>query len=335
MFGTADLDLSVGVYSVQFMAENNGNFSRVAQTTLKVNDYDLVETHPEVHRAIRGKGNAITIELTNMATYDDNVTVQIRGGAAEQRWAYLARSNQKKANYLLPSQRNLTIPASTKVLITVFPDSDETKGNYQLYVQVTSEDGLTDLEEINITVRVTDRPPEGTGNEITDTLYKLITDLLPFLRPVHPTLLVGVFLAVSAIVIFAIAALGIQLIRRSKAKEDPYAEQRRIYRDLYGSEPTQAQLEAMAKEGSVVDDVMSGVKEGAEEKGPDKRTFDESFLGSETGSSGGLEKSREEARPKGPNEEVADDVEEDWGVEAGGDEGPTGVVGRRPSKKKG
>ncbi len=342
-FNASEMDLGIGVYSVQFMAENNGNFSRVTQTTLKVNDYELVEDHPASVKAVRGKGSAITIQLTNMATFSDNVTVQIRGELVEQRWAYLSKTNQKKASYLLSSQKNLTIPASTKVLITIFPDGDAPKKNYQVHVTVTSEDGLTDLEELNITVKVTDRPPEGTGNEITDTLYKLITDLLPFLRPIHPNLLVGVFLALAAILILAIAAFGIQVIRRSKAKEDPYAEQRKIYRDLYGSEPTQEQLESMSKESSVVDDVMSGVKEGAEDKGPGKRAYDESFLGSEGQRPPEGDKELKGAIPpvpgtsdEGPtlDPEGLDDeeAEEDWGI---GKNGPkVGPARPGPSGKK-
>jgi len=279
-FPLADLNLSFGIYSVQYMAENNGNFSRVSQSRLKINDYDIEPRwNGEVEKFYRGKGSGIRVELFNWATFSDNVTVKLSGEVVDRKWVYLNTDH-----YAVKTHRMLSEPEPSVVMITVFPPKDAGKGTYSITLTVTSEDGETVAVLDNITIKITDKDQEGFGGEITDTLHGLITDIFPFLKPLSPNLVSAVFLMFALVIVGLIVLLGIYVYRRSRIKDekDPYAEQRQLYRELYGSEPTQEQLEEMMKESSVVDEVMSDLSE-VEEEGPKEKTFDESFLESEKG----------------------------------------------------
>jgi hypothetical protein len=269
-----EVDLDVGVYSIQFMAENNGNFSRVTQTRLKVNDYEIEPRGPqETFRAYRGKGAGVRIDLYNWAVFQDNVTVSISGDIVDKGWAYIDTDRLE-----VGSDRILTVPDPVPLMITVFPTRDAKKGEYLITVTLTSEDGETTYVLEDIAVKVTDKDQEGIGGEITDTLYGVVTDLLPFLKPLSPNLITFLFILFVSVIVAILASVGIFLYRtRSKSgdSEDPYAEQRQLYKELYGTEPTEEQLEEM-KSGSVVDEVMG--------EGSEKSVFDESFLDSESDS---------------------------------------------------
>lgn len=275
----SDLDLDVGIYSVQYMAENNGNFSRVSQSTLKINDYNIEAVGPDdTFKSYRGKGDGINVELYNWATYRDNVTVKISGEIVDKGWAYL-----DDERYSIDSHVGLTIPEPEVVSITIFPQRNAEKGIYTITLTATSEDGETETIISNITVKITDKPQEGFGGEITDTLYDVITDIFPFLEPLSPTLVSGVFLFIVLVLIAIIATIGIIIYRKQKANkdEDPYVEQRKLYKELYGTEPTLEQLKDM-KESSVVDEVLGDLdEEDKKMKKPRSKGFDESYLRSE------------------------------------------------------
>ncbi len=275
LFSIEDLNLEIGVYSVQFMAENNGNYSRVTQTRLKINDYDIEPRGPsEEFKSYRGKGDGVRVDLYNWAVYQDNVTVRISGEIVDKGWAYI---DSEKVT--VESDRILTVPDPVPVMITVFPPNDAKKGTFTITLTLTSEDGDTTEVLDNITVKITDKPQEGIGGEITDTLYGVITDILPFLEPLSPNLISVLFLLLVLIVVAILAGVGIFLYRtRGKAdtKEDPYADQRQLYKELYGTEPTEEQLKEM-KSGSLEEEIF-GEKGKEVEKG---NIFDESFLDSE------------------------------------------------------
>ncbi len=276
LYSLQNLDLGVGVYSIQFMAENNGNFSRVTQTRLKMNDYNIEPRGPQdVYKAYRGRGGGVRVDLFNWAEYQDNLTIRISGDIVDKRWAYID-SDQ----ITVGSDKILTVPDPAPLMITVFPPKDAKKGTYTITLTIISEDGETTVILDNITVKITDKDQEGIGGEITDTLYGLITDVLPFLKPLSPDLISLLFLLFVIIIISILAGLGIFVYRTrgiSNSNEDPYAEQRRLYKELYGTEPTEEQLEEM-KSGSVVEDVLDGIGEGKVLAG---KEFDESFLDSE------------------------------------------------------
>lgn len=276
-YSIASLDLPEGIYSIQYMAENNGNYSRVSMSNLKISDYEIaIKTPDETFRSFRGKGDGIRVDLINLGTYADNVTVEISGEIVDKEWAYL-----EVDRFTVESDKDLTIPTPEPVMITIFPEKEAKKGTYTITLKVTSEDGETVMIVDNITVKITDKQTEGIGDEITDTLYGMITDFFPFLEPLSPNLVTGLFFLFILIIVTIIAALGISIYRRSKARtdEDPYAEQRKLYKELYGEEPTMEQLKEM-KEGSIVDEVM-GVSKEKENKGSDGQGFDESFLEAE------------------------------------------------------
>jgi hypothetical protein len=278
MYSISELGLGIGIYFIQYMAENNGNFSRVSQSRLKVNDYNLEAIGPqETFRSYRGKGDGFRVDIYNWATFTDNVTVLLSGEAADREWVYLNSDSMK-----IETDRDLTVPSPEPVMITVFPPRDAKKGSYTITLTLKSEDGETLTVLDNLTVKITDKETEGIGGEITDTLYDVITDVLPFLESVSQEVVVGFFLLIVAIIVGVIATLGIFFYRSmsgSKDDEDPYSEQRRLYKELYGTEPTIDQLKEM-KEGSVVDEVMSDLQ-GKTSKGNKGKVFDESFLDSE------------------------------------------------------
>ena len=276
MFSIEDLDLEVGLYSVQYMAENNGNFSRVSQSKLKVNDYNIEVIGPEdTFRSYRGKGEGIRIELYNWASFTDNVTLKLTGEIADKGWAYILVDKVRTE-----PDGELTVPEPNVIMITIFPPREAKTGTYHLALTVTSEDDKTITVIDNITVKIVEKQNEGIGGEITDTLYGLMTDVLPFLKPLSPNLISGLFFLIVLIIVMTIAIIGILIYKtskRSKEDDDPYSEQRRLYKELYGDEPTIEQLKEM-KEGSIVDEVMGDLHANEEEKSK----FDESFLDSET-----------------------------------------------------
>jgi hypothetical protein len=241
-----ELELDVGIYSIQYMAENNGNFSRVSQSTLKINDYEIEPRYvpPDKNKFYRGKGDGIRVDLYNWATYRDNVTVSISGEVVDKGWVYL-----EEDYFRIDSHNGLTLPVPQIVMITIFPEKEAKKGTYTIELTVTSEDGETEAYLDNITIRITDKPQEGFGGEITDTLYDVITDILPFLEPLSPTLVSGIFLFIVLVLVAIIALIGITIYRKSKdgKEEDPYAEQRKLYKERYG---TKTKLEQMGSAGS-------------------------------------------------------------------------------------
>ncbi|MBN1539654.1 MAG: hypothetical protein JW939_05870, partial [Candidatus Thermoplasmatota archaeon] len=186
--------------------------------------------------------------VVNFATYSDNVTITLEGYLAEEGAAYLDISGSMTGHLRLPSQKIYSDPKPTSIEVTVFPDEDIEKRDYRVRLRILSEDGRTVTYTDYITVEVKDKPREGFGQEISDNLYDFLTDTLPFLKPVRQDLLVPLFLIFVAILVALISGIGILIYRkkfRRVVKDDPYVHQRKLYRDLYGVNPSDEQLRQM------------------------------------------------------------------------------------------
>jgi hypothetical protein len=262
-FSIEDLNLSVGMYSIQIMATASSNFSRVTQRTLKINDYNISHWSPAEALSYRGHGKGYSVDLINFGTFDDNVTIFVEGYLADEGWAYLDKSGGKQASYQLQSEKIAANPESIPVAITIYPEEDIEKRIYKVRLRIVSEDGETVFYTDYVDVNVKDKPRDNFGQAISDNLYDFLTDTFPFLKPIRQTLLVPLFFLFVAIIITLISGTGILIYRkkfRTEIKEDPYAQQRKLYRDLYGVNPTEEQLKTMVEEEEGgIDDFFSDI----------------------------------------------------------------------------
>jgi hypothetical protein len=276
------LDLGLGVYSFQVMAHSNGNYSRVADTTLKVNDYDIVSSAPYRHTGYRGKAAikkpALVLNLTNIATYDDNVTLRVSGGIVDKGWVYFADSGRPTHTVLTKTQKILTVKTPQRISILVYPPSNAEKGTYPITITVRSEDGSVQYESA-VNVTIADVPSDSIIQEVANDVYDLIIRTFPFLRPIPQSLLLPLFFLITAVLVLAIVGTTTWLYRREvkrRKSTDPYAEHKRVYKEMYGVEPSQDALDKMIIDGGLPaipkDDAPIKAKE-----------FDESFLESEEG----------------------------------------------------
>jgi hypothetical protein len=266
------LDLGIGIYSVQIMAFGNGNFSRVTAGELKINDYSLKTTHPQTHVAFKGeKGFKMTAPINcyiiNMATYSDTVIVTLSGEMIDEDWAYLTDSETATHNYLVNSSKELAVEEALEFRITVAAPESAKSGEYTITYTLRSEDGITILQSGEILITLKNAPVDSTGESFTDDLSGVITDILPFLKGLPPGFVIAIFFLIVILVVGGIVFLGIFISkkREQKKKMDPLAEQRRVYKEIYGREPTQEELQLMQAQTDkeTVDDFIS---EGAEKK---------------------------------------------------------------------
>ncbi|MGA1865829.1 MAG: sialidase family protein [Thermoplasmatota archaeon] len=270
-YSLGDLNLDIGIYSIQIMVTSNYNYSRVTLGTLKINDYNLSHWSPLESLSYRGYGRGFSVDVVNYATFSDNVTITLEGYLAEEGAAYLDISGSRTGHLKLSSQKILSDPEPIHIEVTVFPDEDIEKRDYKVRLRIQSEDGRTVTYTDYVTVEVKDKPRDGFGQEISDNLYDFLTDTLPFLKPVRQDLLVPLFLVFVAILVTLISGIGILIYRkkfRKVVKDDPYSHQRKLYRDLYGVNPSDEQLKRMeqAQTQPSEDDFFSEIPD----IGPDK-----------------------------------------------------------------
>lgn len=282
-YNLTELELNIGHYHVQLMAQNNGNFSRVTETYMKINDYDVVTEALSRYLAYRGraaiKKAPLSINLTNMATFGDNVTVRVSGEMVDRGWAYFPKSGRSQLTEELTSQKVMTVKAPTRVQLMIYPPSDAEKRTYVLNIEVRSEDGSLQYSgKVNVTLA--DQPSDNIIKEVANTIYDLLVHLFPFLKAIPKNLLLPLFFIMVALLILAIVAVSTTIYRkevRKRKRVDPYAEHKRVYKEMYGVEPDQATLERMLSDGD-----LPGIRDGTEEgKGIETKAFDESFLESE------------------------------------------------------
>ncbi|MGA1848335.1 MAG: hypothetical protein ACMUHB_03250, partial [Thermoplasmatota archaeon] len=257
-FDTGSLLKGPGIYSIQIMASSGGNFSRVTQGIVKVSEYSLDIIHPAMHTAYRGKevsrNKPVTMLIINNGTYSDNVTVRLSGEIVDRGWAYLNSSGIMNDTYYVISSLMLTEPAPRGFQVVVLAPEDAETGTYTLSYRLVSEDGLGAVTG-EILIELKRGPDEGSGETFADDLSGVITDLLPFLEGAPTAVVIMIFLIIIVVIVGGIILLGIFIARRAqkRKKDDPYAEQKRIYKEIYGKEPTQEELDSMKvqKEGSV------------------------------------------------------------------------------------
>lgn len=306
------LDLGIGAYSLQVMAHSNGNFSQVREGLLKISDYNLIVGYPEKHTAYRGGGGkALIINVTNMGEFEDNVTLKLEGDLAEWGWVEFSKNFRQEVEVTLDSKKNLSFTDPTLVNILLYPPRDAKKGKYELTVQVISEDNDIVYVTEPIEIRITDAPSDSKGIVIADNLYKFLTDTMPFLKPIPKNLLIPLFLIIVSIIIIVVAYFGITFYRRNVKKrvtEDPYSEQKRVYKELYGVEPTKDQLEQMIAQNDILNEDRD-VDVGLIPDKPESSEFSESFLDSET-TPPPEEGSVEKQEP--PEEEAEEESDSEW-----------------------
>jgi hypothetical protein len=317
------LELGIGAYSLQVMAHSNGNFSQVREGLLKISDYNLTIGYPEKHTAYRGrgatKGKALIINVTNMGEFEDNVTLYLEGELATMKWAEFSKTFRQDVTVNLESKKNLSFTDPTYVNVILYPPPDAKKGKYDLRVRIVSEDAETVYVTDTIEVRITDAPSDSKGIVIADNLYKFLTDTMPFLKPIPKNLLIPLFLLIVSIIIIIVAYFGITFYRRivkKRVTEDPYSEQKRVYKELYGVEPTKAQLEEMIAQSDILTEDRD-VDVGLMPDKPDSQDFSESHLDSET-TAPPEEEPLDEQEP--PVEEEDQDIGEPEGESDSGDE---------------
>lgn len=285
-----DLSLALGIYSFQVMAHSEGNFSRVTEGMLKISDYSIAVEVPQYHDAYRGEGwteaKTLQIQIANFGLYEDNVTLVIKGDIIDKGWAKFSKNEDTTATFEVPSSKALSEIDYIAANVLIRPERNAEKGTYDLEVLYTSEENGTIVKSTLITINVTDAPDDRRSSGFSDDIYNLITDIFPFLEGVPQGVVIALFFLIVIIVLIGIVAVGIFITKKTMKKstaDDPYADQRKLYKELYGVEPSMDQLEAMkageAKEG---DGVIGGVDLSMIPDKPETSLFDESFLSGET-----------------------------------------------------
>lgn len=279
------LGLDIGMYSFQVMAHNNGNFSRVSEGMIKINDYRVDLLYPETHLTYRGSGSLkskpMEIGVINLGTYMDNVTLFLEGELADDGWAYFSDTRTDIRWGPVSSSSGLTSPDLWRSLIVIYPPATADTGEYTLYVRAVSEDNMTVIVSEAITVRIREAPDDSKGNPLGEGLYNLITDIFPFLSGLSQGLVLFMFLLLALLIIILLAVIGIMIVKRTQKKktDDPYEKQKQIYRELYGAEPPEGytgeekvddgfDVDKLFNEGSKAPEKGSNPDEGVEEVEP-------------------------------------------------------------------
>ncbi len=249
-FQTGEILSGIGIYSIQIIAHSDGNFSRVTQGLVKISDYTLDGIHPAVHTAYKGKGITITrpviCSVVNNGTFDDNVTIVLSGELVDKGWAYLNDTGTPTGTYLVPTSKMLSDVILEDFRITVSAPDTARTGKYTIGYRLISEDGSVEFTG-EIVIDLKRAPDEDEGETFADDLSGLITDVLPFLEGAPTGVVLAIFLLLLLLVVGGMILLGILLVKRAekKKKDDPDAEKKRIYKEIYGREPTEEELRSM------------------------------------------------------------------------------------------
>jgi len=125
------------------------------------------------------------------------------------------------------------------------------------------------MESGEISITLKSAPDDSTGESFADDISGVITDILPFLKGLPAGLVIVIFFLLLILIVGGIIFLGIFISkkREQKKRSDPMAEQRRVYKEIYGREPTEEELQLMKTqtEKETVDDF---IQEGAVETAP-------------------------------------------------------------------
>lgn len=253
-FDLAPLDLELGIYSLQIMCFHAGNFSRVTKTIIKISDYKLETNQPSTFIAYKGVAgirmtDPLVCYIINNGTYGDNVSVRISGDLVEKGYAFLNSSGVASDTYFIEAARLSADDTTFKFTISIQPEDNARIGTYSLIYTIISEDKGTNITSSTITVNVKNAPDESGGGSIADGLSDFITDIFPFLEGLPTGVVIALFLIILLALIGGIVYIGIFVAKRSaQKKRDPFAEQKRIYKEIYGRDPTPEEITAMRGE---------------------------------------------------------------------------------------
>lgn len=220
--------LPYGIYHVEILSWDGRNFSSLRRETFKVIDFSINFSGPMMWSVEKGEALLVEISITNGAHMSDNVTVYLEGEAAGEKWIKVE---------LYYKEYSITLPpgAEYTLRVTFTPEKNTKEGSYSFHLRVVCEDGETSFTSPEYTVKVVAKPRAK---------YPALT----YLREK----VFGEYLPLTIVVMIVVTVAGALLYNRrlkKKMVEDPFAEQRKLYRELYGVEPDLETLKRMAEGG--------------------------------------------------------------------------------------
>lgn len=255
-YDLSGLHLPVGTYSLQVMASNSGNFSRIRPGVFKVNDYSTKVDIPMDKMAYRGKRftetGPIQGNIINLASLGDNVTITLEGEPVEAGWVYFDSSGTNVTSFFVQSSKGLTEEVKVPFEIIVAPDNKAPRRDYKFTLTVLSEDGETEMMVVDVNINVKDAPSEDELPPLAED----ITSVLPFLEVFPPGLIIPVFIIIILLIIAAIVLGGIinfKIFSAIRSRGDPLKERIRTYKDLYDQDPSKEEIEGWKRELAGVD----------------------------------------------------------------------------------
>lgn len=218
--------LTYGIYHVEILAWDGGNFSSLKRDIFKVIDFGINFTGPRRWSLERGDALVVEVSITNEAHLSDNVTVYLEGEGAGEKWIKLE---------LYYKDYSLTLPpgAVYPLRVAFTPEKDTKARVYSFRLRVVCEDGQTSYTSPEYSVEVLVKP-RSKYPALTYLREKVFGEYLP--------------LTIVAMVVITVAGALIYNMRLKKRMvEDPFAEQRKLYKELYGVEPDVETLKKMVE----------------------------------------------------------------------------------------
>ncbi len=266
--------LPLGAYNVGVMAFQNGNYSRVRTTLLKLSDYSVRIDTPSDHQVYRGKGvtksKPLKVAIVNLGSLVDNVTLYLEGELVEKGWAYLEVSGRPMATYGVQPSKGLAHELPFELSIVITPPENAPRKGYVLTIRVVSEDGRTSSRSQEIMVKVQEAPSDDGQAPLADDIIGFLTSILPFLGILPDNLVIPVFLLLIVLLVIAPIIIALLLLKRKREKEkakDPMAERKKLYRELYGKEASTEELKQWEEEKAAPEVPAEGPGPGPEKDG--------------------------------------------------------------------
>ncbi len=211
---------------MEILAWDGGNFSSLKRDIFKVIDFGINFTGPRRWSLERGDALVVEVSITNEAHLSDNVTVYLEGEGAGEKWIKLE---------LYYKDYSLTLPpgAVYPLRVAFTPEKDTKARVYSFRLRVVCEDGQTSYTSPEYSVEVLVKP-RSKYPALAYLREKVFGEYLP--------------LTIVAMVIITVAGALIYNMRLKKRMvEDPFAEQRKLYKELYGVEPDVETLKKMVE----------------------------------------------------------------------------------------
>ncbi|MCD6383157.1 MAG: exo-alpha-sialidase [Thermoplasmata archaeon] len=218
--------LTYGIYHIEILAWDGGNFSPLRKEVAKVVDFGINFSAKGRWSVERGDALMVEITIENLAHMRDNVTVYLEAGGAEGDWITIET---------LYKEYSLDLNAGVKypLRILIMPKKSTELGTYKFRLRVVCEDGETTFISPEYSVKI----------------YEKKRAKYPAFVYIKEKIF-GQYLPITIFVMIAVTILGALLYNRRLKKrmvEDPFAEQRKLYKELYGVEPDLKTLKRMAE----------------------------------------------------------------------------------------